>query len=171
MSCFVQGDGTVTDLLLSTNNNRTNNSSSSSQSTRRTFTTKITPVGAWEEREENTTSSSSSSSSSSHSTLDPALWAAQQAAQQALVAAGAEEDLALFEKARSHHAEAILSENEDLVRQFLDGQLCVRTLLKLDVVFYEYQLTLCFFLLLLCANRLIRAALEMSEASFDDDHR
>lgn len=85
-------------------------------------------MGAWEEGEENASfSSSSSSSSASYSTLDPALWAAQQAAQQALAAAGAEEDLALFEQARSHHAEAILAENEDLVRQFLDGQLCVRT--------------------------------------------
>eukprot|EP01032_Pedospumella_encystans_P023392 gene23392-26480_t len=120
-----QGEGTVTDLILSSNNSRAS-SSSNGRSARRTYTTKITPVGAWEEGEENASfSSSSSTSSASYSTLDPALWAAQQAAQQALAAAGAEEDLALFEQARSHHAENILAENEDLVRQFLDGQLCI----------------------------------------------
>lgn len=49
--------------------------------------------------------------------LDPAAWAARQVAEQAREAREAREE--------QSHAKAILVEDEDAVRKFLDGQLCV----------------------------------------------
>lgn len=123
---FAQGEGTVTDVILSTGKRNDRNSSGSSRSAPRVNSTGITPVGAWEEAEENT--SSSCSSSTVEGVRAPALWAAQRAAEQALAASAKEDGAAPFEKVRPHHAEAILAENEELVRQFLDGQLCVSTI-------------------------------------------
>jgi len=49
--------------------------------------------------------------------LDPAAWAAQQAAERAREAREEEQE--------ASRTNSILAENEDIMRKFLDGQLCV----------------------------------------------
>ena len=53
--------------------------------------------------------------------LDPAAWAAQQAAERAREAREEEQE--------ASQTDSILAENEDSVRKFLDGQLCVSTVM------------------------------------------
>lgn len=132
---FLSQGGKATDAIISNgfsagaNSNSSSNSNGSSGSSSRSrdpYSAKITPVGTWDEgallrdlSPDSASASASGSASASRSieaVLDPFAWAAQQAADQ--VRAARQEDQAL-------QSEAILLQNDDLVRKFLDGQLCV----------------------------------------------